>query len=254
MCDEGRKMKKQKTFLKITTLILLMAFLSSLLACGPSVKSVKRLQFMEEKVSSPNTIEELEAAVAKFEKRVLDISEANSQIGIWYKMIATRYLDKQMYNEALKALEKAVLYYPTNQNLYYFIGVSAGFMAKASLDFEANGSRVKAEYYLKLSESAYKRAIELEPTYVRSLYGLSVLYLFDLNEAEKAIPLLQKVLSIETKHYDAMFLLARAYYMSYEFEKALDVYDKIISLSASEQRTRQAEENKKIVLDALYGD
>jgi hypothetical protein len=51
-----------------------------------------------------------------------------------------------------------------------------------------------------------------------------------------------------------MFLLARAYYMSYEFEKALDVYDKIISLSASEQRTRQAEENKKIVLDALYGD
>ena len=103
-----------------------------------------------------------------------------------------------------------------------------------------------------LSESGYKRAIELEPGYVRSLYGLAVLYLFDLDKAQEAIPLLQKVLSIETKHYDAMFLLARAYYMNYEFEKALDVYDKIIALSPSDTRVKEAEENKKIVLNALY--
>lgn len=241
------KIKKLGSFIG---LILALVFLFS--SCGPSVKSVKRLQFMEERVSSPNTIAELEDAVKKFEKRVLDISEANSQIGIWYKMIATRYLDKQMYNEALKALEKAVVYYPANQNLYYYIGVSAGFMAKASLDFSATGNLEQAKHYLLLSESGYKRAIELEPGYVRSLYGLAVLYLFDLDKAQEAIPLLQKVLSIETKHYDAMFLLARAYYMNYEFEKALDVYDKIIALSPSDTRVKEAEENKKIVLNALY--
>lgn len=225
-----------------------------LTSCGPSVKSIKRLQFMEERVSSPNTIEELEAAVSKFEKRVLDISEANSQIGIWYKMIATRYLDKQMYNEALKAFEKAIIYYPANQNLYYYIGVCAGYMAKASLDYDAKGDFSQAERYLKLSESGYKRAIELEPGYVRSLYGLAVLYLFDLDKPEEATELLKKVLSIETKNYDAMFLLARGYYMTYEFEKAIEVYDTVITLAPGEQRVKDAQENKKIVLNALYGN
>lgn len=247
-----KKLKIKNRMIILLQIILIIGCVFVLLSCGPSVKSVKRLQFMEERVSSPNTLEELETAVSKFEKRVLDITEANSQIGIWYKMIATRYLDKGMYNEALKALEKAVLYYPANQNLYYYIGVSAGFMAKASLDFDATGDLSKAQQYLKLSESGYKRAIELEPGYVRSLYGLSVLYLFDLDQPEDAIPLLEKALSIETKHYDAMFLLARAYYMSYEFEKAIEVYDKIIALKPSDQRVREAEENKKIVLDALY--
>ena len=247
-------MKKNSTRDTVTffAFVFVSILVVTLFSCKPSVKSVKRLQYMEEGVSSPTTIEELEDAVAKFEKRVLDITEANSQIGIWYKMIATRYLDKQMYNEALKALEKAVVYYPANQNLYYFIGVAAGYMSKASLDFDATGDTTKAQRYLALAESGYKRAIDLEPKYVRALYGLSVLYLFELNKPEEAIPLLQTALSVEKKHFDAMFLLARAYYMTYEFQKAIDVYDAVIEDGSSEIRVRDAQENKKIVLDALY--
>ena len=114
-------------------------------------------------------------------------------------MLATRYLDAKMYGEALKTFQTAIQYYPANQNLFYYVGVCAGYMAKASLDFNASGGTSAEKFnYLKLAESAYLRAIELEPRYVRSLYGLGVLYVFELDQCEKAIPYLETAPSVET--------------------------------------------------------
>ena len=45
-----------------------------------------------------------------------DIQLAQSQIGIWYKMLGTRYIDQKMYGEALKCFQEALKYYPDNQN------------------------------------------------------------------------------------------------------------------------------------------
>jgi len=225
-----------------------------LCGCGKNSKSIIRLQKMEEGVTtSPTTVEELQEAIKKYQDRVLDIQIANAQIGIWYKMLATRYLDQKMYGEALKTFQKAIEYYPANQNLYYYIGLCAGYMAHASLDYNATGSTSQKFNYLKLAESAYQRALELEPRYARALYGIGVLYVFELDQCEKAIPHLEKLLTIEKQNTDAMFILARAYYVTYEFDKAAELYDKIISLTKSDAKKAEAEANKKIVLDAAYG-
>ncbi len=229
-------------------------FAIALCSCSKSNKTIIRLQHIEEGVSSPNTIEELKDAISKYEERVADIQLANSQIGIWHKILATRYLDKKMYGEALKSFQKALEYYPDNQNLYYYVGLCAGYMSHASMDFDADGYSEKRENYLRLSEDAYSRAIEIEPRYARALYGLSVLYLFELGEDEKAVPLLEKLLTIETKNIDAMFLLARAYYMTYEFDKAIGMYDKIISLTKSPERKAEAEANREVVQNAAYSN
>lgn len=229
-------------------------FAIALCSCSKSNKTIIRLQHIEEGVSSPNTIEELKDAISKYEERVADIHLANSQIGIWHKILATRYLDKKMYGEALKSFQKALEYYPDNQNLYYYVGLCAGYMSHASMDFDADGYSEKRENYLKLSEDAYSRAIEIEPRYARALYGLSVLYLFELGEDEKAVPLLEKLLTIETKNIDAMFLLARAYYMTYEFDKAIGMYDKIISLTKSPERKAEAEANREVVQNAAHSN
>ena len=223
-------------------------------SCGPNVNYIKRVQSLEENVSSPTTIDELKEAIAKYEDRVEDIIQAEAQTGIWWKILATRYMDKNMYGEALEAFRKAVAYYPANQNLYYWIGVCAGYMSKSALDFDAEGENPKYREYLSLAESAYKRALELEPTYARALYGLGVLYAFELDRGDKAIPLLEKLLTIDTKNIDAMFVLARAYYMNYDFQAAVDMYDTIIKLSSSETNKAEAEANKKVVLNALYAE
>ena len=238
---------------KIKGLGLVFGVLLLLVSCGGvSNKTVIRHQKMEEGVDSPTTIEELKDAIKKYQERVADVQLAQSQIGIWYKILGTRYLDNKMYGEALKSFEEALKYYPDNQNLYYYVGVCAGYMSHAALDYNASGTNEVKYNYLKLAEEAYLRAIAIEDRYVRALYGLGVLYVFELDEPEKAIPHLEKALSIDTKNLDTMFVLARAYYSSYEFDKAVEIYDKIIETTKSEDTKKTAEENKKIVLDASY--
>lgn|SRR5574344_450760 len=223
-----------------------------LVSCSPTEKSVKRMEKMEEGVGNPNTTEEYEAALKKYEKRAMDLVSTESQEGIWYKILGTRYLDKRMFGQALTCFQKAIAFYPDNANLFYYVGVCAGYMAHASLDFDANGSNDQKYNYLKLSESGYLRALELDPKYYRAMYGIGVLYVFELNQSDKAIPYLEKYLETQTKETDAMFVLARAYYTNYEFDKAVALYDKIIKLKPNKEKVAEAEENKKIALDAQY--
>ena len=238
---------------KIKAILLAAAATIILVSCGGvSNKTIIRHQKMEEGVDSPTSIEELKDAIKKYQERVADVQLAQSQIGIWYKILGTRYLDNKMYGEALKAFQEALTYYPDNQNLYYYVGVCAGYMSHAALDYNASGNNEVKYNYLKLAEEAYLRALAIEDRYVRALYGLGVLYVFELDEPEKAIPYLEKAISIDTKNLDTMFVLARAYYSSYEFDKSIAMYDKIIETTKSDDTKKTAEENKKIVLDASY--
>ena len=236
---------------KFKAILLAAAATFVLVSCGGvSNKTIIRHQKMEEGVENPTTIEELKDAIKKYQERVADVQLAQSQVGIWYKILGTRYLDNKMYGEALKAFQEALTYYPDNQNLYYYVGVCAGYMSHAALDYNASGTNEIKYNYLKLAEEAYLRAIAIEDRYVRALYGLGVLYVFEFDEPEKAVPHLEKALSIDTKNLDTMFVLARAYYSTYEFDKAVEIYDKIIETTKSEDTKKTAEENKKIALDA----
>lgn len=221
-------------------------------SCGISNKSIIRMQKLEEGVDHPTSVEELKDAISKYQKRVADIQLAQTQVGIWYKILGTRYLDNKMYGEAMKCFETALQYYPNNQNLYYYVGICAGYMSHTALDFDATGSVEKKSNYLKLAESSYLRAIEIEPRFSSALYAISILYIYELDESDKAISYLEKLLTIETKHIDAMIALARCYYSSYQFDKAVDLYDKIISITKSAETKAIAEANKKTVLDASY--
>jgi len=243
-----KNMKKSKSFIALCFAVL------TLCGCTKSNKAIIRMQKLEEGVASPTSEEELKEAIQKYQTRVADNQIADSQVGIWYKMLAVRYLDAKLYGQALQYFQKAIQIYPTNQNLFYYVGLCAGYMAKASLDYGATGAKTTTEKYnyLKLSEEAYLRAIELEPKYGRALYGLGILYVFELDQSEKAIPHLEKLLSFDTRNFDAMFVLARAYYVQGEYEKAASLYDKIASQTKSEAKKQEALANKKTVLDASY--
>ncbi len=237
---------------KITVVLMIALAVSVFNSCGVSNKQIIRMQRLEEGVESPTTVEELKEAIEKYQKRVSDIQLAQTQTGIWYKILGTRYLDNKMYGEALKCFQSALQYHPNNQNLYYYVGICAGYMSHAALDFNATGKQDQKMNYLKLAETAYLRAIEIEPRYSRALYALGVLYVYELDENEKALPYLEKLLTIDTRNIDAMFVLARAYYCTYEFEKAVSLYDKIIATTKSAEKRSDAERNKKIVLDVAH--
>lgn len=244
----GGKMKKT-VFIIISIATLLVNFVS----CTKSNKTIIRMQHMEEGVGSPTTIEEYKDAIKKYEERVSDIQIAQGQIGIWHKIVGTRYLDKKMYGEALKSFETALEYYPDNQNLYYYVGLCNSYMAHVA---KAKGDYTGVSECLKKAEDSYKQAISIEPKYSRALYGLAVLYDFELQQPEKAIPNLETLLNVEKNHLDGMLLLARCYYETYEFDKAIAVYDRFISSTKSDEKKKQAEELKQQVeaVKAEFGE
>ena len=241
----------------IKKIVILFCVFSSIVfvtSCGVSNKTIQRQMKIEEGVDSPTTIEELQDAIKKYYRRASDTQMAMSQVGIWYKILGTRYIDNKMYGEAMKCFQEALKYYPDNQNLYYYVGLCAGYMSHTALDYSGVGANEQKYNYLRLSEEAYLRALTIDDRYTNAMYAIGVLYVFELDESEKAIPYLEKLLTIDTRHLDAMAVLARAYYSNYEFDKAVYMYDKIISTTNSSERKAEAENNKKIVLEASYAN
>ena len=230
-------MKKRFCFVIITLLLIL------ILGSCNKVTSIRRLQELEEGVSNPNTEAELKDAIRKYEKRVDDIIIAEERIGIWYKILGSRYMDQKMYKKALKAFQSALEYYPENPNLFYQTGLAASLTAKNSLDFELTGTDIEKKRYFDLAASAYNRALEIDPKHSKAVYALSVLYIFELNRPAEAIPILEKIAEWEKKPIDHLFLLGAAYYMTGENEKAIAVYERIIEISSSAEKKAQAESN-----------
>lgn len=210
---------------------------------------------MEEGVSSPSTKEELQEAIAKYDRRALDLVTTQSQEGIWWKILGTRYLDEGMYGKAYECFQKAVEFYPNNANLYFYLACCAVYIANSQKDWNVNAAGTTVQIknrYLKISEESFLQALSISPKYYRAMYGLGVLYVFNLEEPEKAIPYLETFLETQTKDTDGMMVLARAYYTTREFDKAVSLYDRIIELHPNDEKVSQAEINKKLALDAQY--
>lgn len=227
--------------IKVLFFIFLIVFFPS---CN-SKSFIQRVQEYEEGVSNPNTEAELKEAIKKYERRIEDIMVASERVGTWYKILGTRYVDKKMYKDALGCFQKAIEFYPENQNLYYRVGVCAAFMAKNSLDFEDDGLE---ERYYKMAVKAYKRAIEIDANYSKAIYALAVLYVFELDMPEEAVSLLEKAIDGKMKPLEELFLLGRAYFMIGENEKAITTFQRIIDISGNEAQRKQAKENIDIIL------
>jgi tetratricopeptide (TPR) repeat protein len=135
-------------------------------------------------------------------------------------------------------------------------GVSASMAARGAVDFpdgKPAGTPQRERYYA-LAETAFLRAIAMDSGYTRPLYALGVLYVFELDRPEDAIPHLVKYLDIALSNdVDGMFVLARAYFMTSEYQSALDLYDRILSITKDPAKKAEAERNRKYIMEVYYG-
>lgn len=202
--------------------------------------------------SPPATIEGLKAAIAAYEKRIDQYVNDAAKTATYWKILAVRLQDKGLHGEALEALEHAIYYTPEDPTLHYYTGVSAGIMAKSSHAFPDRENSERDRYFA-LAEDSYLRAIELDSGYLRPRYGLGVLYVFELDRPEDAIPHLEKCLEVSRNDVDTMFVLARAYYMLKRYQDAVNLYDRIITLTTDNQKKIDAQNNRQLVLGQMHG-
>jgi tetratricopeptide (TPR) repeat protein len=164
--------------------------------------------------------EEVEKTVAAHE-RVAILAPAGSEIH-----------GAGIFGEAYEAALKALSFYPTNSGLYYVAGLVCGLPVQ-DCPGRVRWWQTTREGWLQASEGAYKESIRLDERNTRSLYGLAVVYSFELENHEAAIPLLERMLGIDTMNMDALFLYARSLYGAGRMQDAVDVYDRIIAGSRS---------------------
>ena len=200
----------------------------------------------------PEGIEGLRQAITLYETQIEQNVKEGAQTGVYWKILGIRLADKKMHRDAIDAFERAIQFNAEDPVLFYLVGESASIVAADSLPFSA-GSIADRDHYTTLAESAYKRAIQLDADYARPLLGIGILYTFDLDRAADAIPYMERYMELFRNDIKGMFVLARAYYMTENYNLANDMYDRILSRSKDPSVRQEAMKNKEIVRDLMYG-
>ncbi|GAB4365301.1 MAG: tetratricopeptide repeat protein [Spirochaetales bacterium] len=187
-------------------------------------------------------IEELQKEVHKYRAIVEEKVKAADKLLTYYRLLALAYMDRGMFGLSLEALDEAIHIAPEQPGLFLYRGIAAARLAKGVQNPEERTT------LLAEAEKAYLRCLDLDRTYVDALYGLAVLYVFELNTPSKAIPLLQRLLETQEHHVGAMFLLARALLEEGKIEEAVAMYDRIIDTPVAGSKREEARKLKEQVL------
>lgn len=187
-------------------------------------------------------IEELRKEVRKYKSIVEEKVKATDKLLTYYRLLALAYLDRGMFGPALEALDQAIRIAPEQPGLFLYRGIAAARLAKGVQNLEERAT------LLAEAERSYLRCLDIDKTYVDALYGLAVLYVFELNTPSKAVPLLQRLLEKQQQHVGAMFLLARAFLAQGKIEDAVALYDRIIQTPVAGTKREEARRLKEQVL------
>lgn len=240
----------------IAAIACLTAMVALLASCGGEDENFLERMFSLEsrsaKIAPPSTVEELKKGIAEYGDEVDRTVAAMEKVAVYWRMLAIKYMEKGLHGDAYDAALIALRHYPESSGLYYVAGVSATYLAK-SARAEVGGGKASREAWLDAAEGALTQAVRVDPKNARALYALGVFLTFERENHEGALEPLEALLDFDSTNVDALFVYARALYGSGEPTKAADAYDRIISLSKVEEKRAQAADNKKRILDELYG-
>ena len=210
----------------------------------------KRIIGLSSKGGPPETIEGLKQAIALYEKQIDLNVKTGVQTGTYWKILAIRLADKGMHEDALQAFDRALYYKADDPTLFYLTGESASIAAAGTLNF-SNNSVSEKERLLSLAESAYLRSIELDPTYAKPKLGLGILYTFDMDRPQDALPHLDRYLQINSGDIRGMFVAARAYFMTDNLDRAIEIYERIIYRTKDPRVKTEAQNNIATIRDMM---
>ena len=242
------KMYRNYYFYKITLVVLFSCII--LFGCSKDAKfldsmiTLEKRQYRGEKIPI-DRINDLKKEINRYEKDIRELAFKKKEIGTLYKLLASNYLNEKMFNEAVFALDEAIKIDSENPILFYLKAVATARLAKSIYEVAARIDNWEKAVW------SYNRALEIDPSYVDALYGLSVLYVYELGRGKEAESLLEKILELERKNIDAMFVRAAMFVNTERTERAIEQYDQIIEISSTKKYRKQALENKQL-LESRY--
>jgi len=218
------------------------------------VDLLERMKQMEQNGPDQREIEndewnkELRADILRFSKVLDEKVDAGEKLGTYYKLIGLKYLDYSMFHLALEAFEKALEIYPENPNVLYNAGLASARLSKTA------GSEMDSKMFIDRAVRYYKASLSVNNRFSSPMYGLAILYVYELNQPELAIPLLEVYNTIQKSSMSGRFLLASAHFASGNEGEAVDVYNQIIEKSDNDIEVESARSNRNNILRGDTGE
>lgn len=191
-------------------------------------------------------VTELSREIAEIEDRLEQTIQDVRDLGVYRRLLGLEYMDDMMFGPALDNFQAALDIYPRNKVLSYYAGLCSANLGVAQ------GSLSRRNELFERAERHYLYAVSLDGNYVEALYGLSILYVFEMERPMEALPYVEKILMKEPSHLQAMFLAARLRVLEGEFEEAVEIYDTIAEKAKDPAIVQAAEDNKESVLGEAY--
>lgn len=138
-------------------------------------------------------------------------------LGDLYVNLGGKYLDRSLWDQAIKAFNNALKNGRINQMVYYSLGLAHGNRGKMNNN----------EDDINKAQSYYEKSLELEPDYYYAGYALAILLFFEKKEKEKAISILEGIASRHKSFYAGRFALGKFYFETDEKEKSLRTYESL---------------------------
>lgn len=193
-------------------------------------------------------LNELTREIKKLEDELEVMMEKYRKIGTMHRTLGVKLMHFKMYLKAYEHFDKAIEFYPNSEMLHYYRGIAAGQFAISS-----DKDNIKRDY-LERAKKSYEYSLKINPRFPKSLYALSILYVYEFDRPEDAKPLLDDLLDISTREFDAMLLRALLHEKDGELNEALDLYDTVISLSKKDSQLVIADTNRDKVLKRITGE
>lgn len=213
---------------------------------SPFVRDEDPLDSLAERahdIESDTSVQELKKDIKRQTKFLNSVLVASQKLGRNYYLLGLKFIDYQMYSEALKYLQMAMEYYPENPELFYNAGVCYGWLAEAQTD-----PRKKKEY-LNQARFNLERALKLMPNHAHSLLALAVLYSYNFDMAYQAKELIKRYNVIESPTVTSQFVEAHIAVQTMDEARAIELYSDLALTAPTTKEREKAAFNR----DALLG-
>ncbi|OQY34554.1 MAG: hypothetical protein B6241_04600 [Spirochaetaceae bacterium 4572_59] len=237
-------MKEKKVFVHIqilTCILILIAISLVLSGCrgDRNTELAGRVYELEagsnaDPAVEPAEIREIRKELNRWENELNDAITAGRNTGRYYKTLGLKFLDYKMYGPAKESFSHSLEFSPESGRLYYYRAVALSRLALTRQDPQLRMAE------MNLVEQDYRRAIAVEPKFSTPYYSLAILYIYELKRSFEAEPYLKKYVSIERSDSKGQLLYAQLLEDMGKLESAMDHYNKVLSLSSTEEEKEQA--------------
>lgn len=230
-------MKKLKALIFLFSIFLLISFLVS---CSKGFKNKQQLNnaySLYEKGKNKDDDEALLEAAKIYQEVINQKVYSQERLAAIYRTLAERSLAKSQFGYAAKYFSEALKILPNSPYLRYGLGLSY-----ANLSESADNDAQKKDFLSK-AENNIRFAISKDsnnPNYHAALASLLGVH---QNKYQEALSSIDTALRIKNDNVDFLFILARIQYGLGNYQKSIEAYRRIVSLSDEPRVREQANAN-----------